>query len=68
MENEEGTGQGIKERTSCHRLEEKTYSLLQKFGNAGLDYEETLIAFEDSLNKLGLTYIGFIFDPVARNR
>src|SRR5699024_5090449 len=55
--NEEGTGQGIKEGLAATGLSREDLFITSKVWNAGLDYEETLIAFEDSLNKLGLTYI-----------
>lgn len=55
--NEEGTGKGIKEGLAATGLKREDLFITSKVWNAGLDYEETLIAFEDSLNKLGLTYI-----------
>ncbi len=55
--NEEGTGQGIKQGLAATGLKREDLFITSKVWNAGLTYEETLNAFEDSLNKLGLTYI-----------
>lgn len=55
--NEEGTGQGIKQGLADTGLKREDLFITSKVWNAGLNYEETRIAFEDSLNKLGLTYL-----------
>lgn len=61
--NEEGVGQGIQEST----VDRENIFVVSKVWNADQGYEQTLKAFDDSLNRLGLDYLDLylIHWPVA---
>ncbi|MCM3785399.1 aldo/keto reductase [Neobacillus mesonae] len=56
-QNEAGVGQAIREALTENGLSREELFVTSKVWNADLGYEETLAAFETSLNKLGLEYL-----------
>ncbi|MDO7907471.1 aldo/keto reductase [Paenibacillus sp. JX-17] len=65
--NERSVGQGIAAALVENNLNREDLFITSKVWNADLGYEETLAAFETSLNKLGLDYLDLylIHWPVA---
>jgi methylglyoxal/glyoxal reductase len=65
--NESGVGQGIREGLQQAGIPREALFVTSKVWNADLGYEETLAAYETSLNKLGLDYLDLylIHWPVA---
>ncbi|MER2030375.1 MAG: aldo/keto reductase [Solibacillus sp.] len=55
--NEAGVGEGIKLALASTGLNRKDLFITSKVWNAGLNYEETISAYEESLEKLGLDYL-----------
>ncbi|MBK3495009.1 aldo/keto reductase [Viridibacillus sp. YIM B01967] len=55
--NEEMVGQGIKQAIAEGLVTREELFITSKVWNAGLNYEETLAAYEDSLAKMGLDYL-----------
>ncbi|GGA33678.1 aldo/keto reductase [Paenibacillus physcomitrellae] len=55
--NEQGVGNGIRQGLEAAGLKREDLFVTSKVWNADLGYEETLAAFEVSLNKLGLEYL-----------
>jgi diketogulonate reductase-like aldo/keto reductase len=55
--NEEGVGHGIKEGLKAAGINREDLFVTSKVWNADLGYEETLAAFETSLQKLDLEYL-----------
>ncbi|MFA1778890.1 aldo/keto reductase [Bacillus amyloliquefaciens] len=55
--NEEGVGEGIRQGLQEAGLKRKDIFVTSKVWNADLGYEETLKAFDTSLEKLGLDYL-----------
>ena len=55
--NEAGVGEGIKFALASRGLNREDLFITSKVWNAGLNYEETISAYEDSLEKLGLDYL-----------
>ena len=55
--NEEGVGQGITEALKENNLKREDVFVTSKVWNDHLSYDETIKAFEESLNKLGLNYL-----------
>lgn len=55
--NEAGVGQGIKEGLKATGISREELFVTSKVWNTDLGYEETLAAFETSLNKLDLNYL-----------
>ncbi|AWM45097.1 aldo/keto reductase [Bacillus amyloliquefaciens] len=55
--NEEGVGEGIREGLQEAGLKREDIFVTSKVWNADLGYEETLKAFDTSLEKLGLDYL-----------
>lgn len=56
-ENEEGVGEGIRQGLKEAGLSREDIFVTSKVWNADLGYEETLAAYETSLQKLGLEYL-----------
>lgn len=56
-ENEAGVGEGIKLALASTGLNREDLFITSKVWNAGLNYEETVSAYEESLEKLGLDYL-----------
>lgn len=67
-ENEEGVGEGIRQGLQEAGLSRKELFVTSKVWNSDLGYEETLKAYETSLQKLGLDYLDLylIHWPVER--
>lgn len=65
--NESGVGQGIREGLRQTGIPREALFVTSKVWNADLGYEETLAAYETSLQKLGLDYLDLylIHWPVA---
>ncbi|ATP39853.1 aldo/keto reductase [Solibacillus sp. R5-41] len=55
--NEAGVGEGIKQALASTGLKREDLFITSKVWNAGLSYDETVIAYEESLQKLGLDYL-----------
>lgn len=55
--NERGVGQAVKEALAENKLAREELFITSKVWNADLGYEETLAAYEASLEKLGLEYL-----------
>ncbi|SEO51541.1 aldo/keto reductase [Paenibacillus sp. OK076] len=55
--NESGVGQAIAEALKENNLKREDLFITSKVWNADLGYEETLAAYETTLNKLGLEYL-----------
>ncbi|MGE7690926.1 aldo/keto reductase [Lysinibacillus sp. NPDC097214] len=55
--NEAGVGEGIKQALTATDLKREDLFITSKVWNDGLSYEETIAAYEDSLEKLGLDYL-----------
>lgn len=55
--NERGVGQAVKEALAENKLAREELFITSKVWNADLGYEETLAAYEASLEKLGLGYL-----------
>lgn len=55
--NEAGVGEGIKQALASTGLKREDLFITSKVWNNGLSYDETIAAFEDSLQKLGLEYL-----------
>ncbi|MER2256779.1 MAG: aldo/keto reductase, partial [Priestia megaterium] len=55
--NEEGVGEGIRQGLKEAGLSREDIFVTSKVWNADLGYEETLAAYETSLQKLGLEYL-----------
>ncbi|MER2112845.1 MAG: aldo/keto reductase [Solibacillus isronensis] len=55
--NEAGVGEGIKLALDSTGLNREDLFITSKVWNAGLNYEETVSAYEESLEKLGLDYL-----------
>ncbi|WNS42427.1 aldo/keto reductase [Paenibacillus sp. MMS20-IR301] len=55
--NERGVGQAVKEALAENALAREELFITSKVWNADLGYEETLAAYEASLEKLGLEYL-----------
>ncbi|MEK5185247.1 aldo/keto reductase [Solibacillus sp. FSL W7-1324] len=55
--NEAGVGEGIKLALASTGLNREDLFITSKVWNAGLNYEETVSAYEESLEKLGLGYL-----------
>ncbi|WP_080846993.1 aldo/keto reductase [Cytobacillus gottheilii] len=66
-QNEEGVGEGIRQGLAESGLKRGDLFITSKVWNADLGYEETLAAYETSLQKLGLDYLDLylIHWPVA---
>ncbi|WP_282155099.1 aldo/keto reductase [Cytobacillus gottheilii] len=66
-QNEEGVGEGIRQGLAQSGLKREELFITSKVWNADLGYEETLAAYEASLQKLGLDYLDLylIHWPVA---
>lgn len=66
-ENEAGVGQGIREALAQNGLTREELFVTSKVWNADLGYDETLTAYEASLQRLGLDYLDLylIHWPVA---
>lgn len=56
-QNESGVGQGIREGIAIAGINREDLFITSKVWNDDLGYEETLAAFETSLEKLGLDYL-----------
>lgn len=67
--NEQGVGEGIREALTETGLSRDQIFVTSKVWNADLGYEETLAAYEASLNRLGLEYLDLylIHWPVQAN-
>lgn len=55
--NEEGTGRGIKAGLEAAGLKREDIFITSKVWNNHISYDETIAAFYESLNKLGLDYL-----------
>lgn len=55
--NEAGVGEGIKLALASTGFNREDLFITSKVWNAGLNYEETVSAYEESLEKLGLDYL-----------
>lgn len=55
--NEAGVGEGIKLALDSTGLNREDLFITSKVWNAGLNYEETVSAYEESLEKLGVDYL-----------
>ncbi|WP_042478929.1 aldo/keto reductase [Bacillus ndiopicus] len=55
--NEAGVGEGIKQALASTGLQREDLFITSKVWNAGLSYEETIAAYDESLAKLGLDYL-----------
>lgn len=55
--NETGVGEGISQALATTGLKREDLFITSKVWNDGLRYEETIAAYEDSLEKLGLDYL-----------
>ena len=55
--NERGVGQAVKEAMAENKLAREELFITSKVWNADLGYEETLAAYDASLEKLGLEYL-----------
>lgn len=55
--NEAGVGEGIKQALTSTNLQREDLFITSKVWNDGLSYEETVTAYEESLEKLGLDYL-----------
>lgn len=55
--NEAGVGEGIKLALASTGLNREDLFITSKVWNAGLNYEETVLSYEESLEKLGLDYL-----------
>ncbi len=55
--NEAGVGEGISQALATNTLQREDLFITSKVWNDGLSYEETIAAYEDSLEKLGLDYL-----------
>ncbi|MEK4425043.1 aldo/keto reductase [Solibacillus sp. FSL K6-1523] len=55
--NEAGVGEGIKQALASTGLKREDLFITSKVWNDGLSYDETVAAYEDSLQKLGLDYL-----------
>lgn len=55
--NEKGTGLGIQEGLAAANLKREDLFVTSKVWNNHLSYDETIAAFEESLEKLGLDYL-----------
>ncbi|MFB7159589.1 aldo/keto reductase [Lysinibacillus sp. NPDC056232] len=55
--NEAGVGEGIRQALATTGLKREDLFITSKVWNDGLSYEETIAAYEDSLEKLGLDYL-----------
>jgi Aldo/keto reductases, related to diketogulonate reductase len=58
--NEAGTGAGIKKGLAENNLKREDLFVTSKVWNDHLSYDETIAAFNDSLQKLGLDYLDLI--------
>lgn len=56
-ENEAGVGEGIKQALVSTGLNREDLFITSKVWNAGLSYDETVVAYEESLQKMGLDYL-----------
>ncbi|WP_313894440.1 aldo/keto reductase [Psychrobacillus sp.] len=55
--NEAGVGEGIRQALASTGLKREDLFITSKVWNAGLSYEETIAAYEESLQKMGLDYL-----------
>ncbi|MEB2300207.1 aldo/keto reductase [Lysinibacillus xylanilyticus] len=55
--NEAGVGEGIRQALASTGLQRGDLFITSKVWNDGLSYEETITAYEESLEKLGLDYL-----------
>ena len=55
--NEAGVGEGIKQALASNGLKREELFVTSKVWNTGLSYDETIAAYEESLQKLGLDYL-----------
>ncbi|WP_427109825.1 aldo/keto reductase [Lysinibacillus xylanilyticus] len=55
--NEAGVGEGIKQALASTGLRREDLFITSKVWNDGLSYDETIVAYEESLKKLGLDYL-----------
>jgi len=55
--NEAGVGEGIRQALTSTGLQREDLFITSKVWNDGLSYEETIAAYEESLEKLGLDYL-----------
>ena len=55
--NEAGVGEGIKQALASTGLRREDLFITSKVWNDGLSYDETITAYEESLQKLGLDYL-----------
>ncbi|WP_155593927.1 aldo/keto reductase [Lysinibacillus cavernae] len=55
--NEVGVGEGVKQALASTGLQREDLFITSKVWNDGLSYEETITAYEESLEKLGLDYL-----------
>lgn len=55
--NEEGTGEGIRRGLKDNNLKREDLFITSKVWNNHISYDETIAAFNDSLQKLGLDYL-----------
>ncbi|WP_409370251.1 aldo/keto reductase [Lysinibacillus sp. 38-6] len=55
--NEAGVGQGIKQALASTGLNREDLFITSKVWNDGISYDETIAAYEESLQKLGLDYL-----------
>ncbi len=55
--NEAGVGDGIEQALASTRLTREDLFITSKVWNTGLSYDETIAAYEESLQKMGLEYL-----------
>ncbi|MEH6942543.1 aldo/keto reductase [Bacillus sp. JJ722] len=55
--NEAGVGEGVKQALKSIGLKREDLFITSKVWNTGLSYDETITAYEESLQKLGLDYL-----------
>ena len=55
--NEAGVGEGIKQALASTGLKREVLFVTSKVWNTGLSYDETVAAYEESLQKIGLDYL-----------
>jgi len=55
--NEVGVGEGIRQALTSTDLKREDLFITSKVWNDGLSYDETIVAYEESLAKLGLDYL-----------
>lgn len=55
--NEAGVGEGIRQALASTSLKREDLFITSKVWNDGLSYEDTIVAYEASLKKLGLDYL-----------